>query len=407
MITIVHQPDRIVTSKNPVLIKLTSDESGQPNYRFKAVLTLNDLPDNIRATTVNLLEFPLNALGQFDLAAILDAFLNEVLYTAPDLAQTGAAWIEVSPGNICTFSVEISAQYGYPITSTEDPVTLPESESYVALRGGFAHPNWPELKYIYEWLMQAENNVPFLTWKPIKSLVSQAQPEFLTYMYPYATFGDSRAVNLEVLIYYTDGTTATSVFTVQEIETLRTYSIAVGVQQLSLHTVTPAKTISHYKVWVKESATRKTVERFYYVDRNVYKAERFILFANSLGGFDTVRCVGTGEFQSDYFRNMADHYAGRYKRSEGNRRVILNEEQSGRKVNTGFISRADVHWLRDLFLSTEVYTVENGMLVPIEIVSKKFAMPEESDLNSLTIEYDYKFRNEVYTPLPQTVNWTP
>jgi len=404
MITAIHQPGGLVTSKNPVLIIMNSDYGAEPSHRFRALVTLTS---GDRSAIINLIEFPFNSQGKFDLAEILHAFISEGEMIIPELSQTHTTWINVSNGNTCQFTVLISERYGYPLVDgDEDPINVPNANDSTCLMGGFAYDKWPQEKYIADWILQAEQNMPFLTWKPTTVMVSKTQPEYLTIIRIVSSRGTPEAVVIHTEIYYSDGTFYNGILTEINITTYNTYMLAVGYEALGIGLPNPSKKVVYYTIWVKKDNSQITQKRTYYIDENIHLSETYILFSNSLGGFDTVRMFGATEFISDYKKSSTEIANGIYEKS-GTRKTIEIEEQAGKKLSTGFISRKEVQWLRDLFLSKNVYIVEEGKLVPIEITTKKLSMPEMNDVNAINIEYDYKFTSNVYTPSYQEVNYIP
>lgn len=404
-ITLESAPLQVSTSKNPIIFRFDSADISQPNHRFTLALNLEL---GSKTAVVDLMDFALSGqLVKFEVSELLDAWLQEAEYETPLSSETSAAWNNISDFVLAAFTATVNEAYGFPLTEGSSIGYPSEFTKYYVLRGGFSYPNWPEEKYLYDWFRQSDGNCPFLTWKPKSCMVSVNQPEYLAFLDVTDTAGASRSFVIESKVYYTDGTNATATSTPFSGVTFRAYRFPVGPTQLGLPSLNPSKTIQYYEVRIKNGSSYLSEKRTYYVDFQRHQAERYIMFMNSLGGMDTVRFIGTGEFQPEYTRSGAEIYNGQYTNTHGTRRLFKVEEKAGKKINTGFITRGEVQWLRDLFLTTYAFEYTNGRYIPIEIVSKKFASAEESALNALTLEYDHNFKNEVFTPGYQTVNYIP
>jgi hypothetical protein len=398
MITIDHQPQALVTSKNPIPVRLTSDQTTQPNHRFVAGL---EMVSASRTVFLSLLEFAMNTHCRFNFQALIDALLDEQTFPLPDIqsTETPGTFTNITSAVLLQWKTEIYEAYGDPAIPEGTAVNIPNTGYNTAWRGGFSYPYWPEEKYAYDWYLGTAATL-FWSWKPKVSLIGKNQLEYLTYL----LYGPAINIAVAVQIYYTDGTTSGAFnFSDFAAPANSVQRFACGPAQLGLYAIAPAKTIESYEIWLISGASVITEKRKYILDWKKYPGERFLFFRNSLSGFDTVRFVGKGEFVADYKRESAGIDQGIYNNKAGHSKVISNEEQAGLKINTGYISRRDLQWLRDLFLSKEVYMLEKGLLVPVGIVSKKLLNPEESDVNVATVEIENRYTNQVFTPEPQTV----
>lgn len=403
MITVVHAPQILASAANPMKVRLTSDDVSQPNHRFLVELAISN--DEI-STQLNLLEFPVGSQAEFDISALLLAFMQARDIILPGESDNVNTLTDVTGFTIAKYHMAIKEQFGVPL----GPVSLsdlfpPSVSDYYVLNGGFSYPNWPVEKYIIEWFYQQGDDQKFLTWKPVACLVGKNQPEYLTFV--DVNPGGSRILRRKVIVHYTNGTTDTATSSFSITDRFKAYRFCVGYNQLNLNSLLAGRTVHYYEVYIDDGTKRVSEKRLYYVDHNKPLAERFVIFQNSLGGFDTARFIGLGEFAADYNRSYANKYNGQFTNDLGTRVSYNNYEQAGRKINSGFISRKEMQWLRDLMLSREVFVWENEACVPVEIVSKKFAYPEENSTNALTVEYDYRFTNTVFTPVRQTVNYEP
>lgn len=406
MISALHSPQVLVTSKNPVLFRLSSSQWSQPNYFLTSVVEINGAAGQ---RIINLIEFIFDygtqqPYAQLDIHRLLDDYLEEIPYAIPTLSENAGRLVDITSSLTCTFFVKHYQTYGtYPV---QDPAFLrwPLSGTALCWKGGFSYPNFPQLKYAHDWMLQSLGNSPFLTWKPQSSLIAPSQHEFLSFL----NFDSSKnKLRLDYEITYTDGAVESGYFGDYSSGSGKIHRLDVGPAQLDLASIDPNRTIAYYEVWLSNTGNRVSQIRRYYLDTRSYPATRYVYFVNSLGGLDCVRFVGSGEFTADYKRETADRYVGQYDNRYGFIKTLSSQESTGYKINTGYISRAEVHWLRDLFISRQAFILDNDRLLPISVSGKKLSLPEESDVNSLSIEFSFQYENAVFTPFYQSVNYQP
>lgn len=406
MITASHTPQTLVTSGNPVLFHLSSTQWNQPNHFLSCRVEING---SAGQRIINLIDFIFSSANQspqaiINMQRLLEDYLQEIPYPLPVFTGAPGQLTDITTSLTCSFHVEHSQTYGDPPVAQPSVLRWPSSGSALCWRGGFAYPQFPPLSYAHDWMMQSLGNSPFLTWKPLSSLMGPSQHEFLTFL----NFDSGKnKLRLDFEITYVDGSTQDGYFADYSSGKGKIHRVNVGLAALDLANLDPYRTIAYYEVWLSNSGNRASEKRRYVVDYKSYPATRYLLFVNSLGGLDTVRFVGSGEFTADYKRETTDLYQGRYDPRYGDMRTVYAVESAGGKINTGYISRAEVQWLRDLFLSRQVFLLEGNRLLPITVSGKKLSLPEEADVNALSVDYDFQFENERYTPAYQSINFIP
>lgn len=392
-IVIVHEPDAVVSSLNPILFRFTSDEADEPNFFVKLDVILHT--DEVE-TEVTFIEYPIRSDGlvEFDLQESVRAFLDEVDYNKNILDPESVR--NVTTGRLCTFKVTATEMYGEPpVAIDDDKVEWLSGEYGIAVRGGFAFEQWPAETYLLSFLTGDREGLPWLTWCPSKMIISNHQPLFLSF-FSTLTYADN--VLLRVMIMYTDAT-EDAVELSHSMFAFYYYEYCISPDFLGLDSIHPTKTIESFTVQlITQDDEVISQKRTYIIDYKKHANERFLLFRNSLSGLDTLRLTGEGTFNAEYSSDQVELIKGKYDRSEGKSRTINSEEQAGRIANTGWISRAEVNWIRDLYISVNRYEMVNEKPIPVRITSKKMALPEEADHNALTIEWQNQFKNPAYTP---------
>ena len=221
--------------------------------------------------------------AQFDVGVFLDDFLHR---TPPRPDQTGM----VTCGELITpFLVQTRVENA-GVVVPDSTKTLPLEYALKGSLGVEQFAVWRE-QFFTRYLADSRR---FLTWQPHEKWVDVNQPEFLYYLVNFIP--RPQELHLRVDIYYTDGTTDT--LTAQKMTTVGqfvVYSIPVGFTALGLATreAAQSKEVHAYNVWVSnEYGGRLSEVRTYYMQRDYEPNRRFLLYANSLGGYDTLRCTG-------------------------------------------------------------------------------------------------------------------
>ncbi|MCE6987481.1 DUF5977 domain-containing protein [Dyadobacter sp. CY323] len=218
-----------------------------------------------------------------------------------------------------------------------------------AMRAGIAFRDFAGYQHAFFSRYQAEKK-QFLTWQPNNKQVSTAQKEFLYFLLNMSPFPDRIRLRMRVTKY--DG--SQQVLTISETEGFRPFQVIccpVGVSALDLGAY-----VSRYEIWLSDGANERFSEvRTFVIDRQARVFERFLVFSNSLGGFDTLRLLGQASHETDVVKTISrkERPAGKgldFSELE----VIGVSENSGIQVSTGFFERDAVtysDYLRELMLA--------------------------------------------------------
>lgn len=194
-------------------------------------------------------------------------------------------------------------------------------------------------------------NMQFLTWQPKVKLIGAAQEEYLYFLMNLTPLPTQ--INLRVRITYANGTrTVLTKNTIQSASAFQVVCAPVGPVALGLLD----GAILKYEVWLAdENMLRFTEVRTYEIDRRRHRFERFILFANSFGGFDTLRLLGKSSEDSDVTRQTAVKERDAAQGLDYSELAIISiKENSGIQVSTGLFERDQekyLSYLRELMLS--------------------------------------------------------
>lgn len=209
----------------------------------------------------------------------------------------------------------------------------------------------------------------FLTWQPRHKRVTYYSPEWLTF---YAT--EDRTLKLKAT--YSDGST----------------------KQLSLPTATAGKAYTqnlqyayvagllgntyptYYEVWTEGSGGNRSESQFYLYEEAKSADEQWFLFANSLGGIDTIRAYGVNKLAAEHTHNLDEQEEELEEYDVETQRLYVK--------NTGYLDDYERHWLLDFFPSRQKYIYEAGALRRI-VVTDSDATYTSSDLPS---SYTFTYR---------------
>lgn len=268
------------------------------------------------------------------------------------------------------------------------------SEDAWAAAGGFDYKMVAALNGVeYSYLDYITTFKSFLTWQPATKTINMTQPEKL-YFLIFDTFS---SISLVVKVYYTDGTNSSNqtAFTINPAAKYTIWELLTGYAMLDVEQYSATKTVSKYKVWIKDKNDNiRSRVQTYVVDPRHYRNERIFLFRNSLGGYDTLRCTGKKTSLNEYERM----YSRRNDEEFGVDEVYKALETSSFTQNTGWITASERDWLRELMLTKEAYVIIGDYKFQVIIENtREVSFEDELDLYDLEIKYRYSFFNPAYS----------
>lgn len=294
-------------------------------------------------------------------------------------------------------------RYRVQYTLQKDGAIVGEVQSspiLFAIKGGMSYDQWHPSQFFNKNILEDKSPLHFVA--PSEKC-HVAENKYLFWTYPFA---DNKVQTVMIDIMLDDNSI---------IQYNLPYTIfcgkwgiccvPIGFNQLGLNTEVPVgQWPVYYSVKVMNADNIAIVAPIIYnIDhRNFYETYQ-LLYRNSLGGIDTIRLRGVVDFEADYTRQNAQRTVPPSYYSNGNllaQSIDENAEETPKfKGDTGFLSKAVVDKLRDLFLSPQKMELENEKLLPITINNKnvKFFSNKEN-LLSLQIEWQRAHINEFYTP---------
>lgn len=177
------------------------------------------------------------------------------------------------------------------------------------------------------WTNQQNNFRRFLTWQLNNQLVGRTQEHYLCFLINFSPLPTS----LKLRVKYGDTTvTADTITGVQfgNIVVCPVRADALGIPN----------NVSNYEVWLSRQDDKRISEvRKFFIEKYTPEFERTVIFANSLGGWDSIRLTGASENKLSI--NKINARRERYKK-EGIEYVptlsILQESTNSLTIDTGW-----------------------------------------------------------------------
>lgn len=233
----------------------------------------------------------------------------------------------------------------------------------------------------------------FLTWMPDSRKVLPGEQIFLYWLNNSNTATEFIYVNIAV--YYDDNTdeTITGVLSITRESNMAVYAIPVGPTALELNEL--AKIVTKYSVWLTDDDDDRLSEvRTFILDYNYYRKTRQLIFANGLGGYDSLSLTGRGgeklsvsQFSSERMPDVES--LPTYSET------VINTITGERQLNiaTGHLSKAERTWLQELLYSREIYIVTDREFIPLQLLDTEYSY-EIDDENRIGRGFVFRYSNK-------------
>lgn len=369
-IRFVIQADPAWASKNDYHIRCSV--AYEPDYRSGA------------ATSLSTLRGVPNSVGEveFNFAPLLQATVG----IDPPISQfASGAQSRICENLMSRYAIIFQEFEG---TSQSGGLSVVPFESVI--NAGFATRQGQALKAHYD-------NNKFLTWQPRIKMVTEYQPEFLywiakggDYMIRVKAYDDDRLVDTQLL----------HLITTQRYDVLE---FPAGWLQLGLDSLAGGS-VNRWTVQIVEGSAQsgglikpsESEIMEYQLDcGNCSSQTRYVVFQNSLGGYDTLRC--TGQNEASFQVNKTTYRTGQGLAS--NIREVYSTVQGSNdsgSLNTGYMPKDNIPWVKDLLRSQDVYivgelTFENpfatGDLIPVTLSGSARTYQDEDEAFGVRINW--------------------
>jgi hypothetical protein len=326
----------------------------------------------------------------------LDALLWPLLRAfVPEIALAAAP--QVCTANLLDYYVRTTVTPLDPAL----PVAYGVSDLRTALRGGLPA-EWQQTDYFA--LREQLAQLPFLSWQPTgpgfyaddeaKPIVA-GQPEWLFFLCTPSLAG----AQLQVSRRYRMSATSTPVVDVEPL------TVPAGDWPYQLLAIPLRDTRAGFATLTVQVETAAAVAvslpaSYQFVARS--PRTRFLLFTNSVGGLDTVRCEERLEVTLEATTEKVERPARPGEVAPAADRQVSDLAASRKlRLAVGWQFPRELDYLQELVLSREVWQQVNAQLRPLDWSKRSLApYTDEPTLRGLLIECDYAYAPTAYAPTP-------
>ena len=387
--------NRFYFSGNPITLSLDAgaeyrlDPTTKPGLTFLCEVWLEPVYGSDEFVQVGtVLEQPADREGRtvFQVEELLDAYLD---YHLPAVGQ---AVISPAAPLFRRFYLQYAENYG--LVPARDATTV--LAQHFVLRGGLSLPEHVAQTYQAAYRPAVR---PFLTWQPNDKPTYADQPEFLYYLVDAAP----QTFAVSVRLRYADGTTEQrSRGSVTPTSRYEVYCLPAGFQQLGLSDVSAERYVVSWEVWVSNGYGRALTEvRRYLLDRQPVRQRRYLLFANSLGGMDTVALTGEGQLDADVAGDELERAPVPFPDPLLGDQQVLDRTLRPVLKLAGGLRDNSAEWLasaQELLLSRRVLLLAGPRWVPVVVKAKTTPIRKDGEtFQTLDVELQLP-RDRFYTP---------
>lgn len=282
-----------------------------------------------------------NQMVEIDVKDIIEADLNVQFrnlsypYEQPDMAKTYTAYVDE------------------------------QSVEFTVVKGGVDNLATADVNFMqFNWL----------TWQPQIKKVTYYLPEMLTF------FSAVESV-VKVKAYFKEDNGSYSEKTKQLLSIIAGKAYTIPVQYAVIAGEFDSRMPAFYDVWFENTeGVRLSYIQRYVASGTMSEDEQWIIFENSLGGFDTFRAYGTNTLSANHEHQLAemDEETNEY-------RVDTSREYT---KNTGYLSGYERKWMLDFFPSKQKYLYDGNSL-------RKIIVTEDSTSyvsNQLPTSYEFTYK---------------
>ena len=365
---VAKSPDQIVSTRNPVGFKITADASWDTFDDYYILIRLEY--ENVYKSGIWTDLVTVRTTPEPDGTITVDFQGRLEQIVEPDQPNP-----DILDGIICT---KIQKRFRVYMEEYQDGVGQGEILNGIryAVRAGMA---FRSDETLWQWIVSN------------KALTHASRSREITVNFPawmyFSLSVGTATVYLKAEITFDDDTTSTvTLFTLTGTGLYDIVCFPVGYQQTGMHT--QPKQVKSYEFWIEDSGNNEISDRhIYHLRRKCSSLDRYYLFENSFGGFDTLHTRGKSKTGFNVQSQNTEVYLSPfYSLSQRANLVYQTESNHSVEQYIGFSRKDEVLWLRDLLRSewafrigdlspTMSYSTE---LYPIEIERGKSDILEDN-----------------------------
>jgi hypothetical protein len=369
------------------------DAVEQDNARFLLDIFMPDTVGGLLFSKVAALEGAPDTEGKcsFDIGAVLWDYLR------PYRPEFGQNQVTGCPEYCITYYLRYAESYGIPAIKKAATATTPYETFAIRAKldqsmldqfsndlDHFDNPGGSNLSL-------AKNG---LTLQPVQKIVTPAQPEYLYYLLPGATIW-----YVALLVKWDNGTQTYHMPYYQAGDFKnQVICIPVGHDALNIAALAPsgAKCVSYkIKLYSDYRASVPYVEREYIITRECHRPQRYFLYLNSLGAYETLRTnsnftkgVATEQpvLARSFVANTGEPFAEVFQEDGANTYT--------RRASTGYHNGEWLNHFAKEFMSAErryELDMDNGTYLPIIVTTNSVEYERDKQINLRSFRFDYTY----------------
>lgn len=375
--TIVFDTSRFFFSRNPVVLDLQAvNLSGKPHLRFLCEVWVEEVYLSGTFTNIaGVLTQPADAFGRttFDVSTLLDA------YVQPDFPAYGESGVHLASKAFKRFYLQHSEAWdGSPVA------TYIQRDTHYLVFGGLDFFEYASQGYftVYRPTMH-----PFLTWEPGQKEVFADQPEYLYYHHDSDATG-----NFSIRVTFTSSAGVVSTALLENFTGVARFAVfraGVGLPQLraKLGPVVPADLVAWEVAAVNDANVAVTETRYFQLSDELPIARRYFLYANSIGGVNTLATQGKAKTEMDFTNVLVQRTLQPNYRADAGESYATNV--AGVPIlsaNTGYLTPAQMAAINDCLLSEEIRYVDTDRYRPCSLQPQSTVLLHDDDAGLLSLE---------------------
>lgn len=324
---------------------------------------------------------------KFNVADVLDGFLQDK-QDDPALNETIPT---ISDQTLLKWRAVYAERYLLAGLVPRIERRVQSSDKYVQ-KGGLDYTDVATVGDVFTNHYQAANP-PFNTWQPQGKKVTAEETHYLTWFTDHVLSGLER-FQLKATVYYTDGTTDNATLMSTDVQNAyEKFRYRTGFNDESLDTLQPSKTPTKYDVWIEDTTATITSETFTFYLEDSTPQDRYFMFENSFGDWETIRTNGEHVATINVVsKEAARHLEAGYSAED----AVVQKRVAGFTdsftVFTGFKSKAEITHLRELLKCEKAYEITGGTKVPIIIESGRHEL-EYNRTGQYTFGLRFRYRH--------------
>lgn len=292
--------------------------------------------------------------------------------------------------------------YGDVFNDMTEPVKFLKGPVDLIVYGGLNKEKYPNVNFFKGYLPQEKK---FMTWRPRISYVDRTQEDYLTY---FSAISATTQLKVRVKAYFDDGTNETATIHQTEVSAElygKMYQIPAGPVTSGASGINPLKNLTQYDLWI-ENQDNQVITEVMNFRLTTFKPSltRYILFLNSVGGYDVVRLTGKTAQSSEIEKQKVNKYLDfDYLSSDGEEKNTHSKSNQTFEYSSGMFkgkyAEYMAEYMQDLLHSKKAYDITNGERIPINIAGGTFRIKETADFKYFTrFEAKLAYTDSLFTP---------